>query len=248
ASGQTVMPGLIEMHGHLDKTYGEAMGRAFLAYGVTTVRNPAAITPYMSLEDREAIEAGVRVGPRIFASGYQMDGTRIYYPLGLSISSERQLEWELERARRLDMDFFKTYVRLPDRYQKRVIEFAHANGMPVTSHELYPAVGLGADGTEHTSGTSRRGYSPKISLRQFAYDDVVQLIGATGLEFTPTASLESGFQRQVASDPRMLSDRRFQTLFPAWLVKTMEGRRSGGRSGPAESRGGRMARDVWNAG
>src|SRR5690606_2034208 len=68
ASGQTVMPGLIEMHGHLDKTYGEAMGRAFLAYGVTTVRNPAAIPPYMSLEDREAIEAGVRVGPRIFAS------------------------------------------------------------------------------------------------------------------------------------------------------------------------------------
>jgi len=31
--------------------------------------------------------------------------------------------------------------------------------MPVTSHELYPAVAFGADGVEHIRGTSRRGYS-----------------------------------------------------------------------------------------
>ena len=35
--------------------------------------------------------------------------------------------------------------------------------MPVTSHEIYPAVAYGADGVEHIRGTSRRGFSPKMS-------------------------------------------------------------------------------------
>ena len=60
-------------------------------------------------------------------------------------------------------------TEIPDLLQKRVIEFAHVNGLPVTSHELYPGVGVGMDGTEHTSGTSRRGYSPKVSPLQIAY-------------------------------------------------------------------------------
>jgi Tol biopolymer transport system component len=249
ATGLTAIPGLIEMHGHLVKEYGEAMGRAWLAYGVTTVRNPAAMTPYMSIEDREAVEAGVRVGPRIIASGYQMDGTRIYYPLGLSISSPTQLEWELERVKRLDLDFIKTYVRLPDLFQKRVIEFAHQNGLPVTSHELYPGVGVGMDGTEHTSGTSRRGYSPKISPLQFAYGDVVDLIAKSGLQFTPTASLGGGFRQITQSDSSLLTDPRYQTLFPAWIVKPAARReRGGGGFGAGEPRGPRMALDILKAG
>lgn len=249
ASNLTVIPGLIEMHGHLVKEYGEAMGRTWLAYGVTTVRNPSAMTPYMSLEDRESVEAGVRPGPRIYASGFQMDGTRIYYPLGLSISSGAQLEWELERTKRLDLDFIKTYVRLPDHFQKRVIEYAHGIGLPVTSHEIYPAVAFGADGTEHTSGTSRRGYSPKISQNQFAYQDVVQLIARSGMQFTPTASLGRGFQRLAEQDPTMLADPRYRRLFPAWIVSPSRDPRGGGfLGGIDEPRGARMAAAIFKAG
>ena len=54
ASNETVIPGLIEIHTHLSKDYGEALGRAFLAWGITTVRNPATNT-YETLEDREAV-------------------------------------------------------------------------------------------------------------------------------------------------------------------------------------------------
>jgi hypothetical protein len=67
---------------------------------------------------------------------------------------------QLARAEALNFDFIKTYVRLPDLLQKRVIEGAHRAGMPVTSHEIYPAVAYGADGVEHIRGTSRRGFSP----------------------------------------------------------------------------------------
>src|SRR5205823_3476633 len=41
-AGESVMPGLIETHAHLNEGYGETLGRIFLAYGITTVRNPAA--------------------------------------------------------------------------------------------------------------------------------------------------------------------------------------------------------------
>ncbi len=39
-TGLTAMPGLIEFHSHLQKDFGEAQGRAWLAFGVTTVRSP----------------------------------------------------------------------------------------------------------------------------------------------------------------------------------------------------------------
>ncbi len=42
AGSDVVMPGLIEMHAHLSPDFGEALGRIWLAYGITSVRNPAS--------------------------------------------------------------------------------------------------------------------------------------------------------------------------------------------------------------
>ncbi|HEY6213559.1 MAG TPA: hypothetical protein VIW45_14805, partial [Vicinamibacterales bacterium] len=61
ATGLTVMPGLTEFHSHLQPDFGESEGRAFLAFGITTVRSPGN-TPYEAVEEREANEAGVRPG------------------------------------------------------------------------------------------------------------------------------------------------------------------------------------------
>ncbi len=178
AGDDVVMPGLIEMHAHLSKEYGEALGRIWLAYGITSVRNPAA-NAFGSLEDKEAIGAGVRRGPRVFATGGPFDGSRIYYSGGVPLASGTQLPQELQKTVDLGYDLIKTYVRLDDRLQKRVIDFAHANGMPVTSHEIYPAVASGADGVEHIRGTSRRGYSPKVTALYRSYQDVVDLLTAS---------------------------------------------------------------------
>ncbi len=83
AGSDVVMPGLIEMHAHLGKEFGEALGRIWLAYGITSVRNPAA-NAYEALEDKEAIGAGVRIGPRVFATGGPFDGSRIFYSGGVA--------------------------------------------------------------------------------------------------------------------------------------------------------------------
>jgi Tol biopolymer transport system component len=215
ATNRTVMPGLIEAHGHSHKEHGEGFGRIHLAYGITTVRSPGG-HPYEALEDREAIDSGRRVGPRFFLNGYLLDGARPYYPMATPAPNERVVDMELERARRLDYDLLKTYVRLPDLLQKRAIDGAHKIGIPVSSHEIYPAALSAVDSVEHTGATSRRGYSPKQSSTGRAYEDVIQIIAKSQMTITPTAAL-GGFQRLVAREPAVLDDPRMQ-LFPQWVL------------------------------
>ena len=218
ASRETVMPGLIEIHTHLSKDYGEALGRALLSWGITTVRNPA--TSIMeSMENREAFESGARIGPRLFTTGEPFDGTRVYYPGGTSLDDTGQLPRVLDRAKDFGFDFVKTYVRLPDLMQKRIIEEAHRMGMPVTSHELYPAVAYGADGVEHIRGTSRRGYSPKISGLSRSYRDVIDLLTASKMTLTPTIGIQGGFRLQTMRDASWIDDPRIQQLYPLSVVQ-----------------------------
>ena len=217
AGEHTVLPGLVDMHAHAGFGLGEALGRAFLAYGVTTIRDPSS-DAYQIRERREAVESGRRVGPREFATGRLMDGTRIYYSYATSLDRSAQVELELERAAALKYSLIKTYVRLPDLMQKRIIDFAHANGIPVSSHEVYPAVANGADHVEHISGTSRRGYSPKVTAMYRTYDDVIQLLTASGMTITPTMALMGGWWMVAGPDPTWVDDVRFQTLFPPALA------------------------------
>lgn len=238
ASGRTVMPGLTEYHTHLQKDLGEAHHRAYLAFGITTVRSPGN-TPYEAVEDREAIEAGVRPGPRVFTAGYLMEWNRVYYKMAVAISSWPHLEMELERARVLGHDMVKSYVRMPDLQQRRMKEFAHANGMTVSSHEVYPSALSGLDGTEHTTGTSRRGYSPKVATLQQSYADVAALFGQAGMTLTPTLALGgSTLRRMLATDTTLRADPRF-ALYPDWLRSQVTGTgRGGGRGGRAGGGGG----------
>jgi Tol biopolymer transport system component/imidazolonepropionase-like amidohydrolase len=222
AGADVVMPGLIEMHAHMGPDYGERLGRIFLAYGITSVRNPAS-DGYESLEQKESFGSGVRVGPRVFATGGPFDGSRIYYAGGVPLAGGGQLPQELQKTTQLGFDLIKTYVRLDDRLQKQVIDFAHDHGMPVTSHEIYPAVASGADGVEHIRGTSRRGYSPKVSALFHSYQDVADLLIASKMTLTPTIGISGGaFALQLARDPSVIQDPRFRTLFPASVIADME--------------------------
>jgi len=229
ASGLTVMPGLIEGHGHQQKEAGTLFGRAFLAYGITTVRSPGGV-PYEAIEDRESMESGRRVGPRVFLTGYLLDGWRPYYPIASTAPDEAVVDMEVERAQRLGYDLLKTYVRLPDVLQKRAIEGAHRIGIPTSSHEIYPAALSGADSVEHLGATSRRGYSPKQSGMGRAYEDVIQIIAKQRMTITPTVAL-GGYQAAVSVDPSLLQDPRMKQLQSAWVGQPDGGGGRGGRGG-----------------
>ncbi len=232
--GKTLIPGLIEMHTHLGlPTWGSRQGKVWLSYGITSLRTPADAL-YRVLEERESIRAGRRVGPRIFYTGATFDGDRVYYGGALALNDGEELEEEVKRALALDYDLVKTYVRLPDALQKEVIEKAHAAGMYVTSHEVYPAVAYGIDGIEHLSGTSRRGFSPKLTQLRRSYDDVVELIARSGVFFTPTVLIQGGYALALAREPSLLEDVRLLALFPPFAQESLK--RANGPGDPKLSR------------
>jgi len=208
----TAMPGLIDYHTHRQSDFVEQQGRAFLAYGITAIRSPGAL-PYEAVEDREATDAGIRVSPRVFTTGHLMEWQRLYYKMGVAISSPAQLDMELNRARILGFDMLKSYVRMPDLQQRRIVDFAHAMGVPASGHEIYPAAYEGMDSVEHTEGTSRRGYSPKMTLGS-SYNDVSGILGASHMSMTPT--LIPRMYDFLQAEPGMRNDPRLN-LDPPWL-------------------------------
>ena len=63
----TVIPGLIDVHAHQDSLAGERLGRAWLAYGVTTVREIAADVP--EALERAEVWASARIpGPHLIVT------------------------------------------------------------------------------------------------------------------------------------------------------------------------------------
>jgi Amidohydrolase family len=157
----------------------------------------------------------VRPGPRLFGTGYLMEWKRTYYKMGVAISSPAHLEMELQLAKILQHDLLKSYVRLPDLQQKRLVEFGHSIGVPVATHEIYPAAFVGVDATEHTAATSRRGYSPKTATLQRSYEDVIQLFGQSQRYLTPTVS-GPGLAKLFADEPAMKTDPRFN-IYSDWV-------------------------------
>src|SRR4029079_12020188 len=231
---------------HCQRECGESAGRACVPSGVTTGRSPGN-TPYEPVEEREASEANVRIGPRVYGTGNLMEWQRVYYKMGIAISGPAHFELELQRAKVLQYDMLKSYVRLPDLQQKRMVEFAHSIGIPVATHEIFPASFVGVDNTEHTSATSRRGYSPKMATMQRSYEDVIQLFGKSGRYLTPTMF---GAGRQVfEKDPALKDDPRFK-LYPEWMQQQTAQRANLAtpNQGIDPSGNGKMVMDVMHAG
>lgn len=195
-SGLTVLPGFIESHGHLATNFGQKVGRAWLKNGVTTVRDPGS-DPYEAVGRREAIASGRREGPRLFSAGALNGGRRVHYGSSEPTGDEANLKYSLRQTKALQLDWYKSYVRQGFRSQREAIKAMHAAGIPVTSHELYPSVAYGIDAIEHVKGTSRRGFSLKHSKLGHSYNDVIDLIVASGVIFSPTIVIVEPFSTEA---------------------------------------------------
>jgi Tol biopolymer transport system component len=216
ASNLTVMPGLWESHTHewiSGKFYGDRLGRLWLAYGVTELQSQGD-PAYRAVETREAFGSGERVGPRYFATGEALDGERIYYNFMRPTTSDVQLERELSRARALDYDLLKTYVRLPHEMQKKAMQFAHDTlGVPATSHYMLPGMTYGMDGMTHVSATARLGFAYTRSSGGVSYQDMRSLFEASKMFDISTAFSSTPL---YAEDPAMVEDARLLALNTPW--------------------------------
>ncbi|KUL35406.1 hypothetical protein ADL22_27550 [Streptomyces sp. NRRL F-4489] len=217
----TVLPGLIDTHNHWNmrgKQWGDRQGRLWLAYGVTTSRSPGD-PAYQMAENREAMEAGTRTGPRYLGSGEALDGTRASYNCMRTVISAEQLERELDRAAGLDYDLLKSYMRLSPAHEQRVVRRAHAMGVPVTSHYLYPAAHTGLDGMEHPGGGHRLGYSRTLSFAGVHMSqDAVEILAASGMWVSTTTIFASEL---LAQDRSLIEDERTKVLYPDWEYRRL---------------------------
>lgn len=221
ASGAVVIPGLVDMHHHREMqgyAYGDRQGRLWLALGITTTRSPGS-PAYHMVEERESFQSGARIGPRYFATGEAIDGSRIFYNFMRPTVDEEQLALELQRAAALDYDLMKCYVRLPVDWQRRVVEFAHARRVHATSHYHYPAVAFGGDGMEHVGATSRFGYSRTVTALGKGYSDVIDLFTASKAARTPTLF---GSVTLFREDTSLVTDPRVTTLYPSWEYASLQ--------------------------
>lgn len=155
--GQTVMPGLVDMHVHLRRD--EWALPLFLANGVTAVRDCANnLQVLQQLE--QAVETGRLDGPRLFYSGPLFDGADLTWPIFMSrrVESAGQVKTSLAGLDAQPVDFIKLYTGLEAQAGCCLIEQVHALGYKVTAHLGQGQPGLlagGLDGVEHIFSFSR---------------------------------------------------------------------------------------------
>jgi Tol biopolymer transport system component/imidazolonepropionase-like amidohydrolase len=217
ARDKAVVPGLFQMHIHMFPSDGEKMGRLWLSYGITSVREPGA-EPYEALERREAWMSGRRLGPRQFYANI-LEGSRVFYWMNATVLADAQLGLELQRAVDLDYDFIKTYETMDHRIQKRIVDFAHAHGLSVASHEIYPAGLYGVDTVEHLSTRDRMEFSDRLSNQNRLYDDARQIMAHSGIQMVPTAAGRApgpSFLHQIEKRPEILKLPQMGLLTPSY--------------------------------
>lgn len=152
-SGRTVMPGLIDMHFHIENDPKLALRQ--LSHGVTAFRDPGQWDEKFD-ELRRMIKADGIPGPRIFTTGPHIDGEGPAYPADSVVARDaeearRHAEVSVQRG----ASALKIYYRLPFASARAVIGVCDARGIPCTAHlELLDArelIAAGLHGIEHVT-------------------------------------------------------------------------------------------------
>ena len=157
-AGSTVMPGLIDLHFHIENDPRLALRQ--LGNGVTAFRDPGQWNDKF-VELRRMIAADHLPGPRIFTMGPHIDGEHPAYPADSVVARDpEEARLLAERNVREGATGLKIYFRLPFASARAVIDVCNANRIPCTAHleildarELFEA---GLQGVEHITslGTS----------------------------------------------------------------------------------------------
>ncbi|MDP1618073.1 amidohydrolase family protein [Phenylobacterium sp.] len=178
--GRTVMPGLIDIHAH-HVSGGDheiipphrARSANYLAYGVTTLFDPAAPT-FSVFALAEQTAAGRLIGPRVFSTG-----TPMYGHGGLLLSDRSFADDTAARLAGMGAIGLKQYYQ-PRRAQRQwATEAAREHGgLLVTGEGMDLGYNLGMIMDGQTAWEH-----PLLDLP--LYDDVVQFVARSGTQYNP---------------------------------------------------------------
>ena len=150
-SGRTVLPGLIDLHFHIENDPKLALRQ--LSYGVTAFRDPGQWDEKFA-ELRRLIAAERLPGPRIFTTGPHIDGETPAYPADSVVALDpEEARRFAERSIAQGATAIKIYFRLPFASAKAVLGVCEARRVPCTAHlEILDArelIEAGLHGIEH---------------------------------------------------------------------------------------------------
>lgn len=171
-SGRTVIPGLIDLHFHIERDPRLALRQ--LSHGVTSFRDPGQWDEQFS-KLREMIATEGLAGPRIFTTGPHIDGERPAYPADAVVARDpmearRFAEHAIDRG----ATALKIYFRLPLASAQAVIGVCEARYVPCTAHlELLDAGELIASGLHGIEHITSFGVSVLPPLEAEAYRQAV---------------------------------------------------------------------------
>lgn len=157
-SDLTILPGLIDMHGHLYANQGSSISNQqsylnlFLAGGVTTIYSPGEYDAEGTLELQKKISLQQLHGPDILTSGPYFDHAPSQVPWIRGVSSIEELESQFNLWKD-KINGIKVYTSITEAELSRLIELADQYNLPVTGHlgsiTASKAIDLGIDGLEH---------------------------------------------------------------------------------------------------
>jgi len=181
ARDYTIIPGLIDIHAHQSALSGERVGRIWLAYGITTVRELNS-DPGDGMERQESWASGKRVGPRLLLTSAQADNAA-----GIGGDGARR-----------NYDVLELNASQPGRFTSPSLQEARTLGLPVFSDRLLPAARFGINGLEHIGSRSIQPYGLERSSLDKSYQDVLSILTQTRTAVTPTLAALGGFSRLAA--------------------------------------------------
>lgn len=226
-TGKTIIPGLIDMHGHMyeratgsQRSQFEAYPLLYLAGGVTTVRSPGDFDPEGMVALRERLKRHEAIGPRIFTAGpyFDNDPSQVDWIKGVRSPEEALEKFNGWKAR---IDYVKFYTRITEPEFRIVLEAAHKAGIRATGHlnsiTATRAIELGIDGLEHGIFAMSE-LTPKLESGQ----DKNCLLADLDLDSPVVENLITSIvKHRVAIDPTIVVyqslDPNFEPVTPDWL-------------------------------
>ncbi len=146
--GKWAIPGLIDMHAHATvlpvdsqlvviEKYDEAASfealKTLLAFGVTTIRNPAAPT-LDAVKLKTLVEHDSIVGPTIYTTGFALNRTKAFFGPFVAPATEEEIREEVRHQIQAGVDFIKVYASLKPAQISIAIDEAHKQDKKVIGH------------------------------------------------------------------------------------------------------------------
>ena len=182
-TGKTIMPGIIDVHGHLGNfRFGISPKKqwhyyANLAYGVTTAHDPSSNSE-MVFAQAELIKAGEMIGPRLFSTGTILYGAEGDFKA--VVNSLEDAKSALRRTKAYGAFSVKSYNQPRRDQRQQVLQAARELNMlvvPEGGSFFYHNMNMVIDG--HTGVEHNLPVAP-------LYDDVINIWKNTKAHNTPT--------------------------------------------------------------